>query len=173
MGRDRRWAWRFATPGDAAALVELARVAYRGGQGWTTESALVEGLRTDLEATLAVLESSLVLVVEHERKLIACCRLEPRPDGVAHFGMFAVDPDHQSSGLGGWLLTQAERVAVERFRAQAIELNVLLQQTALVAWYERLGFVRVGEPKPFPVHPRFARPTREGLQFAVYRKTVS
>jgi ribosomal protein S18 acetylase RimI-like enzyme len=173
VGSERRWAWRFATFGDVPALVELARLAYRGGRGWTSEAALVEGQRTDLEAMLVVLERSLVLVVEHESKLIACCRLDPRPDGVAHFGMFAVDPDHQSDGLGGWLLAQAERVAVERLGAGVVELNVLLQQTALVDWYERLGFVQAGEPKPFPAHPRFARPTREGLQFAVYRKTVS
>ncbi len=164
--------WRYATAQDVPALVALLRAAYRSGQGWTSEARLVEGSRIDAGTLLQVLEKSPMLVVEDDSKLIACCRLEPGDRGVAHFGMFAVDPAHQAAGLGRWLMGQAARVAAERFGAHTVELRVLVQQTALLAWYERLGFVRTGETQPFPGHPEFARPLRDDLRFAVLRKAL-
>jgi ribosomal protein S18 acetylase RimI-like enzyme len=170
---ERSWAWRYATPEDAPALVELLQAAYRSGRGWTSEARLVEGSRTDLEAVLGVLARSSMLVVFDGADPIACCRLENMGDGVVHLGMLAVDPSQQSSGLGGWLLGQAEVVARERFGGRVLELKALEQQSALVAWYERVGFVRTGESEPFPGHPQFARPLRDGLRFAVLRKSLA
>jgi GNAT superfamily N-acetyltransferase len=169
---DRVWTWRDGRPEDAPALVELLRAAYRSGRGWTSEARLVEGSRTDLETMRGVLERSAMLVVPDGGAPVACCRLEALGGAVVHLGMFAVDPAHQSAGLGGWLLGQAEEVARERFGARVLELRALLHQSALVAWYERAGFVHTGETQPFLGDGRFARPLRDDLRFTVMRKRL-
>lgn len=171
---DPRWCSRFATPADAPALVALVRAAYRSPEGWTSEAHLVEGDRTDLAALLALITGadSVMLVVEHLGEPVACCRLVDGGERVAHFGMFAVAPSRQGAGLGRWLLEHAERIAAARFGADRLEISVLVQQAALLAWYQRLGFVRTGERMPFPAHPQFARPVRDGLEFAVLRKPI-
>lgn len=168
------WAWRVVTPDDAPGLVELVRAAYRSGRGWSSEAHLLEGSRIDLPALQKLIGAGEagMLVVEEEGRPIACCRLQRGEDGVAHFGMFAVAPERQGRGLGRWLLGQAERVAAEWFGAEMLELSVVAQQAALMAWYERLGFVWTGERRPFPAHPRFARPRVDGLEVAILRKPI-
>ena len=104
---------------------------------------------------------------------VACCRIDDRGDGVAYFGTFAVDPTRQAAGIGRWLLAQAERLAAESFGSHTFEILVLRQQTALVAWYERRGFIGTGETRPFPGDERFARPLRDDLEMLVMRKRLA
>ena len=68
------WAWRFAIPADAPALVPLVRAAYRGDAGWTSEAHLVEGLRIDLAALRGLITGprALMLVVHEGAIPIAC-----------------------------------------------------------------------------------------------------
>jgi GNAT superfamily N-acetyltransferase len=168
---------RFATPQDAAALVSLIRSAYRGDAsraGWTSEADLVEGERIDLDSLLRLLgaPTSRILVVEDRSNPVACCQLENREAGVVYLGTFAVCPQRQAQGLGGWLIEQAERAAAKTFAARTIEITVVAQQRALLAWYERRGFVRTGQTRPFPADPRYARPLRDDLHFVVLSKAV-
>jgi hypothetical protein len=54
-----------------------------------------------------------------------------------------------------------------------IELTVILQREELIAWYERRGYVRSDERRPFPYgEPRFGEPRRDDLAFLVMRKTL-
>jgi N-acetylglutamate synthase-like GNAT family acetyltransferase len=168
---------RFATLQDAPALVSLIRSAYRGDAsraGWTSEADLVEGERIDLDSLLRLLAApaSRILVVEDHGNPVACCQLENREAGVVYLGTFAVCPQRQAEGLGGWLLEQAERAAAKTFDARTIEITVVAQQAALLAWYERRGFVRTGQTRPFPANPRYARPLRDDLHFEVLSKAV-
>jgi ribosomal protein S18 acetylase RimI-like enzyme len=52
-------------------------------------------------------------------------------------------------------------------------MTVLAQQELLIAWYERLGFRRTGEIRPFPADPTYARPLQDGLYFTVLAKRLS
>ncbi len=182
---------RLATAADAPALVDLIRAAYRGPasyERWTSEEHLVRGTRTDERAVLAAIESvgSAMLVVEGEararvgeprrrrrrgdgtaRAPVACCRIADRGDGLAYFGMFAVDPARQGSGTGRQVVRWAELAAAELFGARVIELEVLAQQELLRAWYERLGYTATGEIRPFPADPVFAVPMRDDLSLVV------
>jgi hypothetical protein len=58
------------------------------------------------------------------------------------------------------------------FGSDRLEITVLAQQELLIGWYERLGFRRTGETRPFPADERFARPLRDGLYFAVLEKPL-
>jgi len=172
--------WRSATADDAPALVELIWAAYRGPasyERWTSEEHLVRGTRTDERAVLAAIESagSRLVVVEDGGggAPLACCRIADRGDGLAYFGMFAVDPARQGGGVGRQLVAFAEQAAVQLLGASVIELEVLAQQQLLRAWYERLGYAATGETRPFPADPVFAVPMRDDLYLVVLTKGLS
>ncbi len=171
--------WRFATEEDVPDVVALVRSAFRGEAsraGWTSEAHLVEGERTDEEIVRRLLgapDSRLLVVRSEAGDAVACCHLEARGDGLAHLGMLAVVPAGQAAGTGRWLLAEAERTAAEVLGVQELEITVLAQQTALIAWYERRGFERTGETRPFPADGRLARALRDDLEFVVMGKRIA
>lgn len=177
--------FRWATAADVPALVALVESAYRGESsrtGWTTEADLLEGQRTDAEAVRAVLDDPRghILAAEREGELVACCQLE-RPDSApearstqAYFGMFAVRPAAQAGGVGRKVLAEAEDVAVRRWAATEMVMTVLDARAELIAWYERRGYQRTGQHRPFPYgEERFGLPRRADLRFAVLVKKLS
>lgn len=170
--------FRLAVPADADRLVELIRSAYRGEasrQGWASEADLVGGDRISVEQVLSMIggPSSVMLVLDEENGIIACCQLEDRGNSLAYFGTFAVSPAAQGAGLGRRLMAEAERQAVRRFGSAVLEMTVLAQQEMLVAWYERLGFRRTGETRPFPADQAHARPLHGDLHFVVLAKSLA
>lgn len=181
-GADRVVSVRPATLGDVAAVVELVQTAYRGEvsrDGWTTEADLLDGVRTDSAAVAGAVSgpAGLMLVAVDDSdgaQLLACCQLERRPDDVAYFGMFAVRPTLQGAGLGRQLLTAAEEYASSRWSTQTMEMTVIVQREELIAWYERRGYVRTEETRPFPYGDvRFGRPRRDDLEFVVLCKPLA
>src|SRR5579875_1951288 len=158
--------WREARSSDVSRLRALVQRAYRGTGGWTSELGLVEGERIGRDELQAEIDSpaAVVMVVPDGEEIVACCIVREGPGPVAHFGLFAVDPQRQSGGLGRWLMSAARRVALDRFGAGVLEISVVSGQPALAAWYERLGFVATGETVPFPDDPT-DRPLVPGLHF--------
>jgi GNAT superfamily N-acetyltransferase len=161
------------------AIVELVESSYRGDAsrvGWTTEADLLDGQRTDGDAVASAVasESSVVLLMLDESGvLVSCCHLEQRPDAVAYFGMFAVRPGMQGGGIGASLLTAAEDYVRTEFGATSMEMTVIAQRTELIAWYERRGYDRTGQTRPFPYgDERFGIPRRDDLHFVVLTKTL-
>ena len=71
-------------------------------------------------------------------------------DGRCYLGMLAVDPALQAGGVGRALMAEAEAQAVRRFGARVMEMTVIDARPELVAWYERRGYARSGEVRPFP-----------------------
>lgn len=184
---------RTAALEDVPAVVALVERAYRGEAsraGWTTEADLLDGRRTDAAsvADLLAAPGSAVLLLEEDGALAACChvRVLPRGDGDpgsgtapdgrrtvrAYVGMVAVDPARQGAGTGRAVLA----AAVEHARAlgaEVLEMTVITQRAELVAWYERRGWRRTGERRPFPYgDERFGRPRRDDLAFDVLERSV-
>ena len=82
-------------------------------------------------------------------------------------------PEAVGVGLGQRLLETAERWAIEHWLSQAMHMTVIVQRTELIAWYERHGYSRTGERKPFPYgDERFGLPRRPDLAFEVLRKSL-
>ncbi|MFE3768159.1 GNAT family N-acetyltransferase [Streptomyces sp. NPDC057579] len=169
--------FRTATDTDVPGLVALVESAYRGDAsraGWTTEADLLEGQRTDPEGVAAVVrnESGRLLVAERDGELIACCQLENRGDH-AYFGMFAVRPELQGSGLGKVIIAEAERTALTAWGTPEMRMTVIRQRAELIAWYERRGYRRTGEFTPFPYgDERFGIPQRADLEFELLVKPL-
>lgn len=168
---------RAAGTADVGAIVALVQSAYRGDsgrQGWTTESDLLDGQRTDAADVAALIDrsGSLILLLEEEGRLRASCHLERQGD-TAYFGMFAVDPAQQGGGIGKRMLAEAERMAREVWHCRAMHMTVIVQRDELIAWYQRRGYRRTGEHKPFPYgDERFGIPRRDDLRFEVLVKDL-
>jgi ribosomal protein S18 acetylase RimI-like enzyme len=169
--------FRLAVPADAEPLTELIKAAYRGEasrDGWTSEADLVEGDRINLAQVQHIIArpESRMLVLDEGGGPTACCVVTDRGDGLAFFGTFAVSPKAQRGGIGRRLMAAAQHRAASDFGSVSMEITVLAQQTALLAWYERLGFRSTGERRPFPADPKFARPLVNDLHFVVLIKAL-
>jgi ribosomal protein S18 acetylase RimI-like enzyme len=169
--------FRNATPADADAIIALVESAYRGDasrQGWTTEADLLDGQRIDRQVLLDLIarEQARVLLLEHDGRLQACCELQ-NVEGHAYFGMFAVRPDGQGRGIGNRVLVEAERIAAREWGCSEMRMTVIDLRNELIAWYERRGYRRTGEFKPFPYgDARFGIPRRDDLRFEVLNKDL-
>lgn len=170
-------AFRNATPADIDALVALVTSAYRGDSsraGWTTEADLLDGNRIDPEVLRADLERprSRVLLAEADGGLQACAHVADE-DGAGYFGMFAVHPGLQGGGLGKQLLAECERIARDEWQLPVMRMTVIDVRAELIAFYERRGYRRTGEFKPFPYgDTRFGQPKRDDLRFEVLEKPL-
>ncbi|MFF7967920.1 GNAT family N-acetyltransferase [Streptomyces sp. NPDC007903] len=169
--------FRDATDADVDALVALVESAYRGDAsraGWTTEADILDGQRTDPEGVRQVIKTpdSRLLVVEREGRIVACCQLEHRGTH-AYFGMFAVSPTLQGSGLGKAVMAEAERLARADWGATEMHMTVISVRDDLIGWYERRGYRRTGETTPFPYgDERFGIPRRPDLRFELLVKPL-
>jgi ribosomal protein S18 acetylase RimI-like enzyme len=144
-----------ATLADAPALKELLEAAYRGDsarRGWNHEADILDDERTapgEVEALLA--DEAVTILTAHEgAALIGCVAVTIKGAALAYLGMLCVAPDLQSAGLGRRLLDAAEDHARSQGIA-AMEMTVIGSRDALIAWYERRGYARTGETRPFPV----------------------
>ncbi|OYX01036.1 MAG: hypothetical protein B7Z12_14935, partial [Caulobacter vibrioides] len=104
---------------DIAALVNSAYRGETATQGWTSESALLGGQRTDeasLRADLAAKPGSTILTFRNEtwEKPFACAWIEPQADDVWYVGMITVTPERQAGGLGRAVLETCEAYARAR-----------------------------------------------------------
>ena len=180
-------------PAEADALSALVNSAYRGESskaGWTTEADLLGGQRTDPEGLAAILRShtksnhdasgtdgsanAQVILVHTDAEGLACCvHLQRLPDQRAYLGMLTVRPVGQAQGLGRALLVAAEQWATREWGTREMQMTVIAQRAELIAWYERRGYARTGETRPFPYDDeRFGRPKRDDLYFAVLAKAL-
>ncbi len=170
---------RDATDADVPAVVALVESAYRGDSsrlGWTTEADLLGGQRTDAAAVAEILgdpASRLLLAVGLGDAIVGCCHVKRTDATTSYFGSFAVRPGLQGAGTGGALLRAGERCAVDWGSVQ-MEMTVIAQRVDLIAWYERRGYARTGDTRPFPYgDERFGRPRRSDLEFVVLRKDLA
>ena len=169
--------FRNATTADVPLLVELVTSAYRGESsrsGGTTEADLLEGNRNVPEVLLADIARprSRILLAERDGTLLGCAHVAEE-DGAGYFGMFAVRPGLQGGGMGRAILAEAERVAGEDWALPLMRMTVIDLRVELIEWYERRGYRRTGQTRPFPgTDPRFGLPLRDDLRFAVLEKEL-
>lgn len=161
-----------ATADDVPTLRSLIEGAYRGEtarRGWTHEADMLSDERTSEEELFDLIgdPQRVMLTAWREGALIGCVQVVRKHDSLAYLGMLTVDPILQAGGVGRQLLAAAEAEAIRRFGARRMEMTVIHRRAELIAWYERRGYVRTGEERPFPLDP-----PRPELAFVVLEKPL-
>lgn len=168
---------RIATAADVPALVALVNSAYRGDSsraGWATEADLVGGIRIDEDrlATQIATDGHVVLLHEQDGAIVACVHLE-RQGRNSYLGMLTTKPTLQARGTGRRMLEAAEAWATAHWHSEEMQMTVIVQRATLIAWYERRGYARTGETRPFPYgDERFGIAKRPDLAFYVLKKPL-
>lgn len=149
--------------------------AYRGEgskKGWTTEADLLDGTRTD-EANISDLindpDAVILKYLNEEGEIIACVYLQKQGSRL-YLGMLSVLPDIQGAGIGKALLAAAHEHAIKN-QCSHIFMTVISVRHELIAWYERHGYKRTGETKPFPVGEKFGI-QKQPLELIVLEKKL-
>ena len=167
---------RLADLDAAPQITALIERAYRGEEsksGWTSEADLLTGPRTSVDEIAAIMRDPLArfLVADADDGSLAACALIRNEQGSGYFGMFAVRPDIQGSGLGKAMLVAAERYIKDLWRLDTVYMTVINLRQDLIAYYERRGYRRTGERKPFPFDIAPGA-TRTDFYLAVLRKHI-
>ncbi len=145
--------FRFATYRDAAEIARLVNLANAGdgGAGWTDESGLYQGDRTDDNEVLEMMSvpGAIFLRYMHGDQIAGCVYLK-RTGNTACMGMLAVRPALQDRGVGKQLIAEAERIVAGDWDCSAMSLAVIVShRPELTAFYQRRGYQCTGRTKPF------------------------
>lgn len=163
------------TLADVAELNVLINSAYRGDsskKGWTTEADLLGGIRTDEESLAELInkENATILKYTEDSKIIGSVYLEKQDDKI-YLGMLTVSPELQGGGVGKKLMQAAEDFAKASGIAK-IAMTVISVRKELIEYYERRGYKKTGETKPFPMDdPKFGLP-KQFLEFIAMEKSI-
>ena len=88
-------------------------------------------------------------------------------------GCSRCSPGLQGGGIGKALLAEAERIVRDEWRLPAMRMTVIDIRDELIAFYERRGYRRTGNFKPFPYGDvRFGAPKRDDLRFESWRNAL-
>ena len=156
---------------DVDQIVDLVNIAYRSKNcaGWTSESGVVDGMRTDCTEVKALLDrpQSLIFIVKNKDRLVGCVHLEKDTDETnsnkAYVGMLAIEPTLQGRGIGSMLLEYVEAFARDHFIANKVAMCVIAQRTELVDYYLRRGYFAEGDICEYPRHLNFGVPMQDDL----------
>jgi ribosomal protein S18 acetylase RimI-like enzyme len=164
-----------AIQNDIPALNILVNSAFRGEsskKGWTTEADILGGIRTDENILTESLNEPKTTILKYTEgdDILGMVMLKNQSDSL-YLGMLTVAPDLQGSGIGKKLLHASEAFAKAEGLSK-IMMIVISIRVELVAWYERHGYVRTGEVRPFPMDdPKFGLP-KTFLEFVVMEKVI-
>jgi RimJ/RimL family protein N-acetyltransferase len=139
---------RRAAPGDAAALVELARAVGAEPEGWlitdgewrspSEERRYLRAVRRHTHAAVFVAETADGIV----GRISLARDAHPASEHVADLGLM-VAVGHRRQGVGRALMEAAEAWARE-VGVRKLELHVFPYNEAAIALYEGLGYEREG-----------------------------
>jgi RimJ/RimL family protein N-acetyltransferase len=139
---------RRAAPGDASALVELARAVGAEPEGWlitdggwrspSEERRYLRGIRRHSYAAVFVAETADGIV----GRLSLAREAHPASEHTADLGLMVAAP-YRRRGIGRALMLAAESWARE-VGVRKLELHVFPYNEAAIALYESLGYEREG-----------------------------
>jgi GNAT superfamily N-acetyltransferase len=165
---------------DAEGVAQLINSAYRGEtsrKGWTTEADILDGLRTTTAEVGKIIKRKdafiLIGVLRDEIVATICCEWQELAGrDTVHFGMIAVKPTRQNKGYGKALIKAAEAITLREWRVAGFHMAVISIRHELIAFYERLGYIKTGEFKDFPQNSPLWQPKVEGLNLQYLAKLV-
>ena len=141
---------RLATGDDVAAMVGMINAAF-------AIETFIDGSRTDERGLAEMMGKGGFLVAEDQSgRLVASVYTELRGER-GYFGMLAVDPAQQGTGLGRVMVKAAEDHC-RSHGCKHMDITVLSLRTELPPFYRKLGYLETGTEE---FHPH--RPLRNGV----------
>lgn len=133
---------RLAEPGDAVKITKIINAAFH-----IAEVFFIDGPRIGQAEVDHLLQKGSFLLAEADDKLNGCVYVELRGER-SYLGLLSVDPSCQKSGLGSWLMSQAEdhcRIRGSRF----MDIVIVNLRQDLPPFYRNRGYVETGT-SPLP-----------------------
>ena len=166
--------FRTANNADAETIAELVNRAYRpesGATGWTHESDLVAGNRTNAAQIVGTILSrdSVILVGLNNEEIVACAHVQ-KDGNCSHIGMLAVNPILQKVGAGKQMLAHAEKYASAVFGSEKFVMVVVSARIELVSFYLRRGYHKTGSVMGYPLSAGAGTPKTPDLKIEVLEK---
>ena len=111
----------------------------------------IDGVRITLQDMRKTLEGgeAVVLVAVDGDTTVGCVKIEQLETGESEIGMYAVDPDYQSCGVGAALLNAAHQFAEEVLDAKQTVMMVLDNRQDIIGWYQTYGYKLTDDTAPF------------------------
>lgn len=128
--------FRRAEPTDAEAIAAIVNAAFR------VERFFIDGDRTNPEHIRSLLQTGTFLLAEASGQLIGCVYVELR-GGQGYFGLLAIDPERQKTGLGKRLVEAAEAYC-RAADCREMTLQIVNVREELPGFYQRLGYCETG-----------------------------
>lgn len=154
-------------------ISNLVNLTYRGDNGWTRETHIIGGDRTNLdEITTAMAKPEARFYVVYLQQFLAACIYLAKEQHHAYIGFFSVHPDFQGVGVGKSILQQIEAIAKQQFAADKIRMFVVSQRPELIAFYQRRGYQRTGGTEAYPLRLKIGIPKVNGLTIEYLEKYV-
>ncbi len=158
---------------DSKNIANLVNQAYRGDIGWTKEGHLVDGNRISQKQVENIIldKTSHLLITRDNTDIISCICIEKKEDS-AYFGLFAVDPNIQSNGIGKKVLKLAEEYTKEILSLNKIKMVVISQRKELIEYYERRGYLKTKINQEYPKNLDVGNPKIKGLTIEHLEKNI-
>ena len=141
---------RLAAPADAARITAVINAAFR-----IAEEFFIDGLRINQTEIAQLLVKGAFLLAEADENLNGCVYVEPRGER-SYLGLLSVDPTCQRSGLGSFLMLQAEDFCRQR-GSRFMDIYIVNLREELPPFYQSRGYVETGTT-PFPEDIETKRP---------------
>lgn len=155
------------------AIADLVNLTYRGDQGWTRETHIIQGDRTNRQEIESVLSKpDAYFFVVNQPKLLAACIYIVKENEHAYIGFFSVHPSLQGQGLGKYVLEQTEAYALKTMNIRKFVMFVVSQRSELIQFYERRGYAHTGKIESYPLHLNIGVPKVPGLTIEYLEKIV-
>ena len=90
-----------------------------------------------------------------------------------YLGMLVVKPTLQRGGLGRKLIQAAEDYARDTWHSQKMTMTVISRRAELIAYYERRGYRRTGETKPFKFDDVHGIARVDGIELEILEKELT
>lgn len=132
---------RIANSVDAETIAHLVNAAFR------PERFFSDADRTNAAQVKSLFQKGKFLLAEEAGQLIGCVYVEQRGRR-GYFGLLAVDPQRQRSGLGSRLVQAAEQCC-RTAGCYFMDLTIVNLRKELPGYYRRHGYVETGT-LPFP-----------------------
>ncbi len=159
--------------GQAQAITDLVNLTYRGETGWTRETHIIQGDRTNRQEveTAMTAPDAQFFIINQPQNLASCIYIAKENDS-AYIGFFSVHPSLQGKGLGKYVLEQAETFALSTLGVHKFVMFVISQRPELIAFYQRRGYSRTSRVETYPLHLGIGVPKVSGLTIEYLEKVI-